>query len=112
MFYGNLAEPPPHDGSDSNSKATSTANLTIEAKATRIAFLYGHRGSERRKPHSDRRPGRHHRVHFTAISGMGRDRLRAAGIELLFNFTKFRVFTVLPTVNQMNWSQMELTNTN
>ena len=32
------------------------------------------------------------------------------GIELLFNFTKSRVFTVLPTVNQMNWSQMELTN--
>jgi len=30
------------------------------------------------------------------------------GIELLFNFTKSRVFTVLPTVNQMNWSQMEL----
>jgi hypothetical protein len=33
MFYANLAEPPLHDGSDSNSKATSTANLTIEAKA-------------------------------------------------------------------------------
>jgi hypothetical protein len=32
----------------------------------------------------------------------------AVGIELLFNFTKSRVFTVLPTVNQMNWSQMEL----
>ena len=29
-------------------------------------------------------------------------------IELLFNFTKSRVFTVLPTVNQMKWSQMEL----
>jgi hypothetical protein len=26
------------------------------------------------------------------------------GIELLFDFTKFRVFTVLPTANQMNWS--------
>jgi hypothetical protein len=33
------------------------------------------------------------------------------GIELLFNFTKSRVFTVLPTATQMNWSQMELTNT-
>jgi hypothetical protein len=33
MFYVHLAEPPLHDGSDSNSKATSTANLTIEAKA-------------------------------------------------------------------------------
>jgi hypothetical protein len=32
----------------------------------------------------------------------------AVGIELSFNFTKSRVFTVLPTVNQMNWSQMEL----
>ena len=32
----------------------------------------------------------------------------AVGIELLFNLTKSRVFTVLPTVNQMNWSQMEL----
>jgi hypothetical protein len=30
------------------------------------------------------------------------------GIELLFNFTKSRVFTVLPTASQMNWSQMEL----
>jgi hypothetical protein len=29
------------------------------------------------------------------------------GIDLLLNFTKSRVFTVLPTVNQMNWSQME-----
>jgi len=28
----------------------------------------------------------------------------AVGIELLFNFTKTRVFTVLPTVNQMKWS--------
>src|SRR5258708_31524665 len=35
----------------------------------------------------------------------------AVGIELLFNFTKSRVFTVLPTASQMNWSQMELTNT-
>jgi hypothetical protein len=43
MFYVNLAEPPLHDGSDSNSKAKSTANLTIEAKATRIAFLYRRR---------------------------------------------------------------------
>ena len=33
---------------------------------------------------------------------------RAVGIELLFNFTKSRVFTVLPTASQMNWSQMEL----
>jgi hypothetical protein len=33
---------------------------------------------------------------------------RVAGIELLFNFTKSRVFTVLPTFNQMNWSQLEL----
>jgi hypothetical protein len=33
------------------------------------------------------------------------------GIELLIKFTKSRVFTVLPTANQMNWSQMELTNT-
>jgi hypothetical protein len=40
---------------------------------------------------------------------MGRDRLRAARIELLFNFTKSRVFTVLPTASQMNWSQLELT---
>jgi hypothetical protein len=32
----------------------------------------------------------------------------AVGIELLFNFTKSRVFTVLPTARQMNWSQMEL----
>jgi hypothetical protein len=31
------------------------------------------------------------------------------GIELLFHFTKSRVFTVLPTASQMNWSQMELT---
>ena len=30
------------------------------------------------------------------------------GIELLFNFTKSRVFTVLPTAIQINWSQMEL----
>ncbi len=34
----------------------------------------------------------------------------AVGIELLFNFTKSRVFTVLPTASQMNWSQMELIN--
>jgi hypothetical protein len=34
----------------------------------------------------------------------------AVGIEFLFNFTKSRVFTVLPTASQMNWSQMELTN--
>ena len=33
----------------------------------------------------------------------------AVGIELLINFTKSCVFTVLPTANQMNWSQMELT---
>jgi hypothetical protein len=33
------------------------------------------------------------------------------GVELLFHFTKSRVFTVLPTANQMNWSQMELTST-
>ena len=32
----------------------------------------------------------------------------AVGIELLVNLTKSRVFTVLPTANQMNWSQMEL----
>jgi len=43
MLYVNLAERPLHDGSDSNSKAMSTANLTIEAKATRMAFLYGSR---------------------------------------------------------------------
>jgi hypothetical protein len=49
MFYVNLAEPPLHDGSDTNSKATSTANLTIEAKATRIAFRYGRRAF--RHPH-------------------------------------------------------------
>jgi len=36
------------------------------------------------------------------------DLVGAVGIELLFNFTKSRVFTVLPTANQMNWSQMEL----
>jgi len=30
------------------------------------------------------------------------------GIELLFNFTKSHVVMVLPTANQMNWSQMEL----
>jgi hypothetical protein len=30
---------------------------------------------------------------------------------LLFNFTKSRVFTVLLTASQMNWSQMELTHT-
>ncbi len=35
----------------------------------------------------------------------------AVGIELLFHFTKSRVFTVLPTARQMIWSQMELTNT-
>jgi hypothetical protein len=35
----------------------------------------------------------------------------AVGIELLFHFTKSRVVTVLPTASQMNWSQMELTNT-
>ena len=33
----------------------------------------------------------------------------AVGIELLFNFIKSRVFTVLPTASQINWSQMELT---
>ena len=32
----------------------------------------------------------------------------AVGIELLFNFIKSRVFTVLLTARQMNWSQMEL----
>ena len=32
----------------------------------------------------------------------------AVGIELLINFTKSHVFTVLPTADQMNWSQMEL----
>jgi hypothetical protein len=35
-------------------------------------------------------------------------RRRAEGIELLFDYTKSRVSTVLPTVSQMNWSQMEL----
>jgi len=35
----------------------------------------------------------------------------AVGIELLFNFTKSRVFTVLPAASQTNWSQMELTYT-
>jgi hypothetical protein len=30
------------------------------------------------------------------------------GIELLIKFTKSRVVMVLPTANQMNWSQMEL----
>lgn len=38
----------------------------------------------------------------------GTQRLEAlvgvVGIELLFNFIKSRVFTVLPAVNQMNWS--------
>jgi len=38
----------------------------------------------------------------------GRWLVGAVGIELLYNFTKSRVFTVLPTANQMNWSQMEL----
>ena len=32
----------------------------------------------------------------------------AVGIELLIKLTKSRVVTVLPTANQMNWSQMEL----
>ena len=32
----------------------------------------------------------------------------AVGIELLIEFTKSRVVTVLPTASQMNWSQMEL----
>jgi hypothetical protein len=32
----------------------------------------------------------------------------AVGIELLIQFPKSRVVTVLPTANQMNWSQMEL----
>jgi hypothetical protein len=32
----------------------------------------------------------------------------AVGIELLIKFTKSRVVMVLPTANQMNWSQMEL----
>jgi hypothetical protein len=27
---------------------------------------------------------------------------------VLFDFTKSRVFTVLPTASQMNWSQLEL----
>jgi hypothetical protein len=35
----------------------------------------------------------------------------AVGIELLFNFTKSRVFTVLTAASQTNWSQMELTDT-
>ena len=30
------------------------------------------------------------------------------GIELLIKLTKSRVVTVLPTANQMSWSQMEL----
>jgi hypothetical protein len=30
------------------------------------------------------------------------------GIELLIQFTKSHAVTVLPTANQMNWSQMEL----
>src|SRR5437899_9443178 len=34
------------------------------------------------------------------------------GIELLINSTKSHVFTVLPTANQMNWSQMELSRSN
>ena len=33
---------------------------------------------------------------------------RPVKIELLIKFTKSRVVTVLPTANQMNWSQMEL----
>jgi len=33
---------------------------------------------------------------------------RAVGIELSIKFTKSRVVTVLPTANQMNWSQMDL----
>ena len=32
----------------------------------------------------------------------------AVGIELLVDLTKSHAFTVLPTANQMNWSQMEL----
>jgi hypothetical protein len=36
------------------------------------------------------------------------DEKKAVGIELLLNFIKSRVFTVLPTAIQMNWSQMEL----
>jgi len=40
------------------------------------------------------------------------DKKKAVRIELLFNFIKSRVFTVLPTASQMNWSQMELTNSN
>jgi len=46
------------------------------------------------------------------VSGFSFSRLGlvgAVGIELLFHFTKSRVFTVLPTASQMNWSQMELT---
>jgi hypothetical protein len=39
----------------------------------------------------------------TAVNLVG-----AVGIELLINFTKSHVFTVLPTADQMNWSQMEL----
>jgi len=50
-----------------------------------------------------------------AVSPMGTERRKisgeesiglvgAVGIELLFNFTKSRVFTVLPTASQMNWS--------
>jgi len=45
------------------------------------------------------------------VSGFSFSRLGlvgAVGIELLFNSTKSRVFTVLPTAIQMNWSQMEL----
>ncbi len=33
----------------------------------------------------------------------------AVGIELLNKLIKSHVFTVLPTANQMNWSQLELT---
>ena len=29
---------------------------------------------------------------------------KRAGVEFLFNFIKSRVFTVLPTASQMNWS--------
>jgi hypothetical protein len=36
---------------------------------------------------------------------------RGGGIELLFHFTKSRVFTVLPTASQINSSQMEPTDT-
>src|SRR6266851_10279762 len=51
------------------------------------------------------------RPFLVSVHPSGRWIIGTVGIELLLNFTKSRVFTVLPTASQMNWSQMELTNT-